>query len=34
MKKRTRQWLWFIGLYIISLITVATVSTVLRYLIH
>lgn len=33
MKKHTRQWFWFIGLYIVGVATVAVVSALLRCLI-
>lgn len=33
MKKRIRQWLWFIGLYVASVATIIVVSKLLGYFI-
>ena len=33
MKKRLRQWLWFIGLYVAGVTTIIVVSKLLRYFI-
>jgi hypothetical protein len=33
MKKRLRQWLWFIGLYIAGVTTIILVTKLLRYFI-